>query len=65
MGTSTGDTAVHLRPVCGHSGRQVDNEPFFGKVLEYVARLGSAPHVVGADINDTWTPLAAWRILEA
>ena len=52
VGTGTGDTAVHVQLVYRHSGRPADNVAFFGRVLEYAARLGNAPQVLGGDIND-------------
>ena len=52
VGTGTGDTAVHVQPVYGHSGHPSDNAAFFGRVLEYAARLGNAPQILAGNLND-------------
>ena len=51
IGTSTGDTAVHVQPLYGHSGRPEENTVFFGRVLEYVARQGNAPQILGGNVD--------------
>ena len=52
VGTGTGDIAVHVQPVYGHSGRPADDAAFFGRVLEYAALVGNAPQIVAGNIND-------------
>ena len=52
VGAGSGDVTVHVQPVYGHSGRPAANAAFFGSVLEYAARHGNAPQLLGGDFND-------------
>ena len=52
VSAGSGDVTVHVQPVYGHSGRPAANAAFFGRVLEYAARHGNAPQLLGGDFND-------------
>ena len=43
VGTGSDNTAVHVQPVYGHSGRSEESTAFFGRVVEYVAQQGNTP----------------------
>ena len=51
IGTGTGDIAVQVQPVYGHSRRPEENTAFFGRALEYEAQQGNGPQILGDDIN--------------
>ena len=38
-----------------------ENTAFFGHVLEYVARQGNAPQILGGDVNPPWMTCTACR----